>query len=405
MMPARRRFFGQLGVLGATFALSGRSWAARLPVAGPRLVVVFLRGAVDGLNVVIPYTEAAYYDHRPTIAIARPGQSNGALDLDGRFGLHPALAPLLPLWTERSLAFIHGCGSPDPSRSHFQAQADMESACLGQPLPSGWMNRLLQVWAQPASATTGVSFTAALPHIFSGTAVATNFPLGPAARRKTPLDRPQIETVFAPLYESDAALGRAYHDGLHARQELLGALSHEMADSGQGAYGAGPFARDAAQAGSLLASDPSIRFAFLSIAGWDTHVNEGNAHGQLATHLSALARGLVSLKQNLGPAYQDTVIYVCSEFGRTVRENGNHGTDHGHGNVHWMLGGPIKGGRVYGVWPGLDDESLYQGRDLAVTTDYRACIDAVLERHLELSPGARQQVLPGWTQSPVVLPI
>lgn len=384
-----------LTLAGSLIGLGRDGWAfaADAPVRR-RLVVVMLRGAVDGLNVVVPYGDPAYHVMRPTIGLMAPGSDAGVLDLDGHFGLHPALAPLLPLWRERRLAFVHACGSPDPTRSHFEAQDFMESGTPGvRTTPDGWMNRLITVLPAPHGPTRALSLGATRPRILAGAAPAMNFPLGPEAGKPLPLDRPRVAAAFAALYSGNDAMDIAFREGRAARRELVADLAKQTA-ADNGAPPPAGFPATAAGLGDLLVRDARIQLAFADLGGWDTHVNQGGATGQLAGHLLPLGQGLAALADRLGSRLNDTVVLVMSEFGRTAHENGDKGTDHGHGNVLWVLGGRVAGGRVHGGWPGLAADALYQGRDLAVTSDFRSVIAATLERHLGLSDRQIAAVLP-----------
>lgn len=398
----RREFLRQLMLAsgGLMFSLGTRGWAARLVDSatgdGRRLVVVFLRGAVDGLNVVVPWADERYYEARPTIAIPKPGQAGGVADLDGHFGLHPALAAMLPLWQDKTLAFIHASGSPDPSRSHFEAQAFMETGTPGvATTPDGWMNRLLGALPGPRSPTEALSLGPTLPRILMGSNSVANLPLGRNADHPIALDRPKVADAFGALYQGDTPLDKAFQQGQRARGELMSDLAKDMSDSFNGAPAVDGFTQDSSRLAELMNRDSSIRLAFLAVGGWDTHVGEGASKGQLSRNLESLGNGLAALAKGLGPAYQDTVIVVMSEFGRTFRENGNAGTDHGHGNAMWLMGGSVKGGKVYGDWPGLADDQLYQNRDLAVTTDFRQVLASVLGRHLGLGDATLDKVFPG----------
>ena len=391
----RRHILRTLG-LGAAAALVpvGRSgWAAPGGVSGKRLIVVFLRGAVDGLNVVVPHGEPAYYAARPGIAV-KPGPG-GVIDLDGHFGLHPALAPPMPLWQQGSLGFVHAAGSPDPNRSHFDAQAMMEAGTPGNAATrDGWMNRLLAVLPGPHAPTQGIAFGPVLPRIMSGKVMVSNMEMGKGAARPTALDRAEVSGAFGRLYGGQDAMSQAYRQGQDLRHEILSQMSEEEMAANGGAPLPNGFPGDAGRIARLVARDPGIQLVFLALGGWDTHVNQGNAKGQLAGRLQPLGDGLAALVNGLGQSYRDTVILVISEFGRTVKENGNAGTDHGHGNVMWVLGGGIAGGKIWGDWPGLSPDRLYQGRDLAVTTDFRTVIAGVLERHLRLSDRDLATVFP-----------
>jgi uncharacterized protein (DUF1501 family) len=413
------------GAAGFAWAPLGRTAFAAVParpgagaaLAGRRrLVVVFLRGAVDGLSVVVPHGEPQYYRARSTIALARPGQDGGVLDLDGRFGLHPALAPLMPLWQSRRLAFVHAAGSTDPTRSHFDAQDYMESGTPGRKAtPDGWLNRLLGAEPAPAgggaSVTRGISVGAVLPRIWAGPHPVATIANGAKAGRPTVLDRPQVARAFDGLYAGDDAMSRAYRESQASRHEVNDAMNAmdaaDMAREQQVADNGAPlpngFPEDAARLATLMRRDANVQVAFMALGGWDTHVNQGGATGQLAGRLRPLGQGLAALAAGLGPAFDDTTVVVVSEFGRTLRQNGTGGTDHGHGNVMWLLGGDIAGGRVHGRWPGLDASALYEGRDLAVTTDFRQVLAGVCRYQLGLPDARLADVFPGFDAAPLDL--
>src|SRR5713101_3368522 len=400
----RRAFLRRAAILSAAgiVLLSPHAWAARSLDSSSkrRLIVVFLRGAVDGLNVVVPHGESAYYDARPTIAIGRLGASDGVIDLDGHFGLHPALAPLEESWRDGTLAFVHACGSPDATRSHFDAQDFMESGTPGvKSTRDGWLNRTLAEIPGTHAPTEALSLGPTVPRILSGPLAVANIPLGRAAARALPMDRPMIETAFDRLYTGNDSISRAYRDGRESRKRLISELTQDMAQANAGAPSPQGFSDDTDRLAHLIGRDPTIRVAFMALGGWDTHVNQGAANGQLAGHLKPLGEGLASLAKSLGSSYQDTVILVISEFGRTMHENGNGGTDQGHGNVMWVMGGPVKGRKVYGKWPGLSNQQLYQERDLAVTTDFREPIATVLRGHMGLGEAQIDRVFPGRPRS------
>jgi uncharacterized protein (DUF1800 family)/uncharacterized protein (DUF1501 family) len=396
----RREFLRHAAILSASgiVLLGPNAWAAHAlsgDSSRKRIVVVFLRGAVDGLNVVVPHGEPGYYDARPTIAIAQHGGEGGVIDLDGFFGLHPALAPMLPYWKDGTLGFVHACGSPDPTRSHFDAQDYMESGTPGvKSTNDGWLNRTLAVLPGNHAATEALSLGATVPRILAGTMPVANMPLGRAAARPMPLDRPIVEASFDRLYEGTDALSQTYKQGRAARMRLMGELQQDMTEANNGAPGPQGFTDDADRLAKLIQRDPTIRVGFLALGGWDTHVNQGGANGQLAGHLKPLAEGLAHFAQALGPAYGDTVVIVISEFGRTMHQNGNGGTDHGHGNVMWVMGGAVRGRKIYGRWPGLSIADLYQERDLAVTTDFRDPIAIVLASHMGLGGAQLAKVFP-----------
>jgi uncharacterized protein (DUF1501 family) len=397
----RRRDFLGLSAGASLLALGGTAWAASTDAGPKRLVIVLLRGAVDGLNVVVPYGEEAYYAARPTIAIGRPGTENGVLALDEHFGLHPALSGLLPLWQAKRLAFVHAAGSPDPTRSHFDAQLFIENGTPGRRATAdGWMNRLLAALPNPPHAARGPTEALAvgpiLPQILKGHMAVANLPLGPAAATPLAIDKPEVANAFDRLYGGKDALGQAYRQGRMARAELIAGLPAPPEPADNGGSPANGFPAQAERLAGLLAHNRKIRLAVVSLGGWDTHVRQGNHAGQLADRLRPLGNGLAALAKGLGPEWQDTAVIVLSEFGRAVHENGDGGTDHGHGNVVWVLGGAVQGGRIYGDWPGLAPAALYESRDLAVTTDFRTVLASVIGPHLHLSDRALSNIFPGF---------
>ena len=401
----QRRHFLNTMMAGAGLLLPlGRgAWAATAADGADssrKLVVVMLRGAVDGMNVVAPVADPNYRRLRPTIGLAAPGQDGGALDLDGYFGLHPALAPLLPLWQQKKLAFVHASGSPDATRSHFDAQDYMESATPGRKdTPDGWLNRVVASLPGAASPTRALSIGPVMPRILSGAAPATNLANGAAGTRAGLYDKPALASAYDQLYAGNARFGRVYSDGRTAHQEVMDAsMQPAMQDEQRIANGGAPlpngFPDDAARLATLMRNDPKIQLAFIALGGWDTHASQGAGKGQLANRLAPLGQGLAVLAERLGPLFDDTTIVVMSEFGRTARENGNGGTDHGHGNALWLLGGDIAGGKVYGDWQGVADSALHEGRDLPVTTDFRTVLAQVAERHLRLGDRQLARIFP-----------
>lgn len=406
----RRNFMQMLsiagvGAVGGLVPVGRSAWAAVSPQAAPpsrkKMVVIFLRGAVDGLSVVAPYAEPDYARYRPTIALPPPGQPDGLLDLDGHFGLHPALASLMPLWTSGRLGFVHASGSPDPTRSHFDAQDYMESGTPGQKRTAdGWMNRLLGELPGQPSPTRGLSVGAVLPRIYAGPVPVASMAVGQGATRPTILDQPRVADAFAKLYAGDDVASRTYRESVEARREVLASLNpaameREQMAANNGAPLPNGFPDDAARLARLLRNDANVQLAFVALGGWDTHAGQGTARGQLANRLRPLGEGLAILAERLGSLLDDTVVVVMSEFGRTARENGNRGTDHGHGNAMWVLGGPVAGGRVHGRWPGIDGSSLHEDRDLSVTTDFRDVVAEVAERHLALPDRQLDRLFPG----------
>jgi len=400
----RRNFLLQAGLFSSSLitTIGSNAWVARSAtqdIPQKRLIVIFLRGAVDGLSVVVPYSESAYYQARPQISLPGPGKAGGVLDLDGHFGLHPALAPILPLWQKKTLAFVHASGSQDQTRSHFDAQQYMENGTPGNKgTHDGWMNRLLGIISQK-SPIQAVNVGESTPWILSGNAPIASLAPGRNINRPLPIDRPQVATAFDKLYSNNDSLGQTYHEGRMARQVLMKDLDSETKMANNGAPLADGFPQDAQNLGRLMVRDPKIQLGFMAIGGWDTHVNQGNSQGQLARNLGKLGDGLAALTKAIEPIYQDTAIVVMSEFGRTFKQNNDGGTDHGHGNVMWVLGGKVHGGKVHGDWPGLSNNQLYQGRDLAITTDFREVISDVLQHHLKIDNTKLNQVLPNYHPS------
>ena len=364
-----------------------------------RLVVIFQRGAADGLNIVVPHGERAYYAMRPSINIPR----NDVLDLDGFFGLHPALASLQPIWNQRHLAIVHAAGSPDPTRSHFDAQDFMESGTPGlKATPDGWLNRALHSLpaSEDKSAFRAIALGPALPRILTGSerAVAVNnindFGVGGRNPNATP-----IANTFEAMYDQsvDSVLHGTGQETFDAVKMLKAADPAKYRPAAGADYPRGRFGDSLKQLAQLIKANLGVQVAFADIGGWDHHVNEGGTQGQIANVLREFSQSLSAFWIDLGDLAEDTVVVTMSEFGRTARENGNRGTDHGHANVMFVMGGPVKGGRVYGPWPGLEQPQLYEGRDLAVTTDFRRVLGEAVAKHLGNS--RLEQVFPGFESS------
>jgi uncharacterized protein (DUF1501 family) len=394
----RRKFLQRASLLtgGMLIPVGLNSWVAEsVAQTGrtKRLIVVFLRGAIDGLNVVIPHQEIDYYQARPTIAVPYPHEADGAIDLDGFFGLHPSLKDILPFWQQENLAFIHNCGSPDTTRSHFDAQDYMESGTPGvKSTADGWLNRLL-AYLHPEELTQALNVGSTTPRILRGKMPVSHLKPGRQSANRLAIDFPQINHAFSSLYDGRDALSLAYREGLKAREMILAELDLEMKAASGDALPVANFVDDAAEVAKLMGGNTKTQLAFMEIGGWDTHINQKRILDNL---LTPLGEGLAILIEGLGSIYSDTVIMVMSEFGRTVRENGNEGTDHGHGNLIWLLGGGIRGGKIYGQWHGLRESALYEGRDLPVSTDFREAIALILTQHLSLSTANSASILPGY---------
>lgn len=368
---------------------------------GKTLICLFQRGAADALNLVVPHGEQAYYAMRPSIAIPRPSAraTGAAIDLDGFFGLHPALAPLKPLYDQKLLAPIHAVGSPSATRSHFDAQDYMETATPDRKgTPDGWVNRLLAVEGtcdecKAPSAFRGVAMSSQTPRAMQGPAetVAMNsieqFTIRAAGA--------QTERLEALYRTGSADLVHGAGREMFEAVEMLRAANPQRYQPRNGAeYPLSEFGRRLLQIAQLIKANVGMEIAFADIGGWDTHVNQGGSTGQLANRLDDFARSIAALVTDLGDKMDDVVILTMSEFGRMARENGNRGTDHGHAGAMFAIGTAINGGRVHGRWPGLEREQLFEQRDLALTTDFRAVFAEVAAGHLGAS--SLETVFPGY---------
>jgi uncharacterized protein (DUF1501 family) len=410
-MTISRRAFVKSGGL-ALFSLGldplflGRAAYAlrRPPPSSAVLVCLFQRGAVDGLNMIVPHGESLYYRERPRIAIP----AKDVVDLDGHFGLHPSLAPLKALWDNKSLAAIHAVGSPDATRSHFDAQDYMESGTPGvKNTRDGWLNRFCEHDREHADTPfRAVAFGPQLPRILAGTAPALAIDDLQAFGLRVPQEaaRDRLTRAFEELYEGAATglLASSSRESFEAIQVLKRVNPAQYQPANGAGYPPGRFGRALLQIAQLIKADVGVEIAFADIGGWDTHVNQGSSEGQLAARLRELGLGLAAFAQDLGERMRSVVVLTMSEFGRTIRENGNSGTDHGHATAMLALGGPVNGGNVLGRWPGLDPSSRFEGRDVAVTTDFRDLFAEALARHL----GARdlQLIFPGYSPEPARFP-
>ncbi|MBA2292402.1 MAG: DUF1501 domain-containing protein [Gemmatimonadales bacterium] len=382
----------------AAYALRHAGGRAR----GRTLVCLFQRGAVDGLSMVVPVADPAYWTNRRRIAIARPE----LLALDGQFALHPRLAPLRALWDRKQLAIVHAVGSPSLTRSHFDAQDFMETGAPDQrSTTDGWANRYCQNPTQHADTPfRSVAFGAQLPRTLAGSAPALaikdlrTFGLREAREDG---DRP-LTTAFESLYGGNATglVASSAAEGFEAIRMLRVANPANIGTANGAEYPRGELGSSMRQVAQLIRADLGVEIAFVDVGGWDTHVNQGAAQGQLATRLNDLGAAIGAFVTDLGDRMADVALITMSEFGRTVRENGTGGTDHGHGTAMFVIGGDVRGGAVHGNWPGLGADALHEGRDLAVTTDFRTLFSEVLQGHL----GAvdLKGVFPGFTGSPTL---
>jgi uncharacterized protein (DUF1501 family) len=413
-MLSRRVFLknGSLALVTLGFAPSFLARTAAAETTGRRkqLIAIFQRGALDGLNMVVPFGEQAYYAARPSIAIPRPGQGaadTAAIDLDGFFGLHPRMAPLRRLWDARQLAIVHACGSPDATRSHFDAQDYMESGTPGvKSTQDGWLNRYLKAKAEEHETPfRAVALAAQMPRALQGTAPAVamtqiqQFGLRGGAGGAMP-------TSFESQYASaaDAVLKKTGREAFDAMRMLQTNNPQSYQPENGAVYPRSAYGDALRQIAQLIKADVGLEVGFTEITGWDHHVNEGSVTGQIANRLDDFSQGLAALALDLGDRFEDTIIVSMSEFGRAVAENGNRGTDHGHGNAMLILSGAsnLRGGKVYGRWPGLLPEQRYEGRDLTITTDFRDVFGEIVTRHLGVrNPGT---IFPGYQITPAKFP-
>jgi uncharacterized protein (DUF1501 family) len=368
------------------------------------LITIFQRGAVDGLNMIVPFGERDYYAARPTLAIAKPGASaDAAIDLDGFFGLHPRLSPLKPLFDARQMAVVHACGSPDGTRSHFDAQDYMETATPGvKSTQDGWLNRYLHAREhQAATPFRAVALAPQLPRALQGLepalAIGQIAQFGIRAGQSTDMVQASFESEYAAA--ANSVLHSTGREAFDAVRMLKKADPSQYAPANGSEYPRSPFGEALKQIAQLIKADVGLEIAFAESGNWDHHANEGAAVGILANRLDDLSQGIAALARDLGDRMQDVAVVTMSEFGRAVAENGSRGTDHGHGNAMMIVGGAVRGGKVYGRWPGLAREQRHDGRDLAITTDFRAVFNEVVRGHLNLLDTTR--VFPGFkgTQS------
>jgi uncharacterized protein (DUF1501 family) len=409
-----RRFFiksGSIALASLGMTLSAPGFLERAVLANERnaggrrktLIAIFQRGAVDGLNMIVPFGESNYYNLRPNIAIPKPAAGNPetALSLDGFFGLHPSMSSLKPLWDSKRLAIVHASGSPDNTRSHFDAQDYMESATPGvKSTRDGWLNRYLQNKTdEQRSLFRAVSMTQQMPRALQGNAPVlaisnlANFAIRAGKSSQS------VQGGFEAIYSGNKneMLSHTVSETFEAVNYLKQVNPAQYKPENGAQYPRNAFGNSLLQIAQLIKAGVGLEIAFTDIGGWDTHINQGNARGQLANLLAQFSSGLTALYQDLGQRTDDVVIVTMSEFGRTVKENGNRGTDHGHANAMMVLGNGVRGGQVYGKWPGLNSDQLYEGRDLALTTDFRDVFGEIVTRHLHSSD--LKSVFPGYSSN------
>ncbi len=396
-----RRFF----LRGSAIVMAGMGrapgWLARAAsVEGKKrkiLVAIFQRGAADGLNIVIPFAETRYRELRPNLGLAAPTRENngtnapnGAIDLDGQFALNPALRPLKALWDKRQLAIVEATGSPDSSRSHFDAQDYMESGTASKTLGDGWLNRALPSGGEANSPLRAVSMTTQLPRILRGERNA----IAIGDSQQFNLGNQNATAILQKMYSAspDAQVGRTGKDTFEAMKLIASINQGSFPNGFNGGGPGGELDGELRQLARLIKADAGVEVAFAEIGGWDHHGSENQQLNQL---LNRFSNAISAFTQEMGDRMEDVVLVTMSEFGRTAAENGDAGTDHGHGSLMFVLGGPVQGGKVYGKWPGLEKEQLFEGRDLAVTTDYRSVLSELVRGHLGQQDLSR--VFPGFT--------
>jgi uncharacterized protein (DUF1501 family) len=389
-MPSRRIFLknsalAMIGVGSIPTWLGRAVYAQNAPGERKKiLIAIFQRGAVDGLNVVVPHGEPNYYAMRPSIAIPRPNRSEtGAIDLDGHFGLHPALKGLKPLWDRHQLAIIEAVGSPDPTRSHFDAQDYMESGTPGMKNTfDGWLNRALLKEKAPAP-LRAISMSADLPRTLRG----ANEALAINNLNDFEVKDAKASVTFEGMYgaTTDTVLNGTGKETFEAIRIVQGITKLPYSPANSAKYPNGRLGQSLQQIARIIRAEVGLEVAFTDVGGWDTHVNEVGPQphvGQLANLLREFGDALAAFSQDMGDRMADITVVTMSEFGRTAKENGDRGTDHGHANVMLALGGGVRGGKVYGEWPGLEHEQLYEGRDLSVTTDFRTVLCELVSKQM-----------------------
>lgn len=393
MAVTRRGFMkgGALALVGTSAIPSflTRSVLAEAATAAAnhkKLVVLFQRGAADGLNIVVPYREKNYYAMRPTIAI----KPNEVLDLDGQFGLHPSLAAFKPLYDQGHLAIVHACGSPNTTRSHFDAQDYMESGTPGlKSTQDGWLNRALQAERldpKLASAFRAVALGTQVPRTLQGSlpAIAINNVQDFAVGGRAASPNAGVSSAFQQMYaqSADTMLHGTGQETFEAVKMLKSADPAHYQPANGVVYPSTSFGNSLKQIAQLLKANLGVEAAFADIGDWDTHQAQGSTNGRLANRLKEFSETIAAFWKDMGQGAENITLVSMSEFGRTARQNGTGGTDHGHGNVMFVLGGTVRGGKVYGKWPGLENEQLNEGRDLAVTTDFRQVLGETVNRTL-----------------------
>lgn len=392
LLERRELIAGAMGL--APLVIAGRAFAS--PSAGSRMLVVFLRGAYDAINIIAPVGSEFYQSSRPTIALHKPDPSdpNAGVALGADWALHPALKEsIYPFWEKKQIAYAPFVGTDDMSRSHFETQDTIE---LGQPVSSrrdynsGFMARLASVLSSKP-----ISFTDQLPLCFRGNSIIPNVALNAVAAKPAvpPRDASLIAEMYKGQHVGTSDLSRSVAEGFAVRDRVFKTVQEEMQQASRGAVSPKGFELSARRIGRLMRDQ--FNLAFVDVGGWDTHVNQGGAQGYLANRIGELGRGLAGFADEIGAdAWRNTTVVVISEFGRTFHENGDRGTDHGHGSIYWVMGGGVNGGRLAGPQVALAPQTLNQGRDLPVLTDYRSLIGGIAARQFGLGADRIGRVFP-----------
>ena len=398
MSQSRRYFLKSSGLAMASFA-AAPSFLVRTALAQatgsasstdrPILITIFQRGAADGISVVAPYGDRNYASARPQIAVPAPrnGAAEAAIDLDGFFGFHPSLSPLKSIYDEGHLAVVHAVGSPDNTRSHFDAQDYMEAGAPGNKgVADGWLNRYMQGSPKKdANTFRAIALDAKMPRSLMGPAPA----LALARIQDFDVRGPNPRQGGGDLYSAFEAMWQ--NSTFDAVKLLKNANPQRFQPENGARYPGGQFGQGLLQMAQLIKADIGLEVGFLDIGGWDTHTNQA---GQLNQRLREYGEGLAAFYRDLGDRMRNVVVLTMTEFGRSIKQNGSGGTDHGHASALFVMGGPVKGRKVYGKWPGLATDQLYEGRDLALTTDFRDVFTEILKQHMRAADTAR--VFPGW---------
>ncbi len=395
----RRECLAFLAGCGAATLYPGRVLASSQD-ANTRFIFVLLRGGVDALSVLIPYTDPWYPVYRPTTALSKPGTRQGGINLDGTFALHPALQGLRSFWNSGKLAFVTCAGCPVEEHSHQKAQRNIETGVTETAhVKDGWLNRCAQSLATPKGKYCLITLSPSIPFIVRGRARIRVIPAGSSRYRRPETHLPKAYWALDRVYPGRDDLAVAYHQGVVDRKQRLRHIGREISSANGGAPIVQDFSGLAVRMGKEMHKNPEYRLGFLHFGGFDTHINQGGREGVLWTQLAEMEKGLLSLINTLGSLLDKTIVVVMSEFGRSAKENDLGGTENGYGGLMWVLGGPVEGGRVFGHFPGLATEFLSKGRDIPVRTDFRDIIVPILRKHMMFDDSSISAIFPHFTPS------